>query len=443
MKSNKKPAILLSTLLLASSSLWANNSGADSSATPSAPRRVAITATPFWNNINKSIFGIASVELFGKNYQKNALFTEKATVLSVIYRRGQTLDDLMQNKKAAAAYGVNIARKHFVNASPSRVFRPYLAYGLGLDYTKLNGSREKEIIIYSGFNHRTETVYYQVNQEMLRQQVFGHIGTELVFRNGFMLDTYFGWAYQNVAYLNNVAKSERINGRPQDVGYKGIVPTVNFKLGYMIGERARPKSDFAFDQEDETTQKTKHRKVAVMVSLPHLLTSQLRADIEIFSKKIRPEATFARQSFCISPRYYNDYQWFIGTIDNNKTYGYGLDLAHKLYFRNKENPNSQLYVGYGVGANYLNLEGKLTEFWGADENIHKQLIRYQGYTTAGVQLALGRNVVLDSYVGVGYKGTHQISQSNNTELTYENFTNPVYNGFYPVLGLKAGVQFGQ
>lgn len=432
---NKKQiTVLFSTFLLGSGSLLAQNSSSDSLKTPNIPRRIGITATPLWGDIKKGLFGIASVELFGKNYQKNALFTEKSTMLSLRYAQGQSVDNLMQEKKAAATYGISIARKHFVNVAPSRICRPYLAYGLGLDYTKLNGIRKETT--------DPESNLYHVNQEMLRQQVFGHLGLELVFGEGFMIDTYFGCAYQNVSYLNNVAKSQRINNSVLDIGYNGITPTINLKVGYMIGERARPKSDFILDQEDKT-KKSNQRKVAVMVSLPHLLTGQLRADIELFSKKIRPEATFTRQSFTISPRYYNDYQWFIGGMDNKNIYGYGLDLAHKLYLSNPEKTNSLVYIGYGAGANYLNLEGKLNEFWGTEENIHKKLIRYQGYTMLGVQIAASRHIVFDSYVGVGYKGTHQISQSNNTELTYENFTNPVYNGFYPVFGLKAGIQFGQ
>lgn len=435
---NKKQiTVLFSTFLLGSGSLLAQNSSSDSLKTPDAPRRVAITATPLWS----SLYSTASVEVFGKSYQKNKFFTEKSLMFSARYAHGHNLDNLMQNKKGAASYGIDITRKHFINAAPSRVFRPYVAYGLGVDYTKLNGTREKESdgSLSLGTNP-PPTEYYHVNQEMLRQQVFGHIGTEVVFRNGFMFDTYIGLAYQNVCYFNNVPNDQRINSSSRDVGFNGIRPTLNWKLGYMIGEKARPKTDFTFGQDDQT-ETTNKRKIVVSISPFHLLTGQLRTDVEIFSKTVRPDAVVKRQSLSISPRFYSDYKWFIGDIDNKNTYGYGLDLAHKLYVGKQE--NAKMYIGYGAGLNYLNLEGKLTEFFGNSPYVNKQLLRFQGYTMAGVQLVAGRNIVLDSYVGIGYKGTHQLSASNNTELDCGNFTSPVYNGFYPVFGLKAGIQFGQ
>lgn len=183
------------------------------------------------------------------------------------------------------------------------------------------------------------------------------------------------------------------------------------------------------------------RQLGVMVSLPQLFSEQLRLDFEIFSKRQNTTGLFSKQSFTIAPRYYHNCYWGTGNIENKSTFGLGLELQHKLYFNDydQQNKDSHFYFGYGAGLNYLHTQGDLTqEILSESVHINQKYVRYHSFATIGMTANISR-VVIDGYLGMGYKYTHRLNEIQGQRPLDENILKPAYSGIYPVMNLKVGV----
>ncbi|SFB73172.1 hypothetical protein SAMN05421780_101155 [Flexibacter flexilis DSM 6793] len=186
------------------------------------------------------------------------------------------------------------------------------------------------------------------------------------------------------------------------------------------------------------------RKYGVMVNLPHLLAEQLRLDVEIFSKKYRPNALFSTQSLIVAPRYYHNIYWETGGVHNKSTFGLGVELQHKLYLGNDNNELqdnlTQFYFGYGAGLNYLHTEGDFTttDIFAEGVHINQKYLRYNSFATMGMNVSV-KHFVIDSYIGFGYKYTHRLNNIQGQRPLDENILRPAYTGLYPVMGFKIGV----
>lgn len=192
---------------------------------------------------------------------------------------------------------------------------------------------------------------------------------------------------------------------------------------------------------------TMPRKYNILISPIHLLSRQVRMDVEIFSKKYRPNAIITNNSYTFTTRLYRDNILRFYDHYGEHLKGWGLDFSQKFYLNNrlfKTDDSFRFYVGYGIGANYMNYEE--LKYSSQDWNSYWQsykFMRYQAFAMLGAQKTFN-HLVFDYYMGVGYKYTHYLSKEKSYDYLHNSdLTIPDYTGFYPFVGVKIGFQSGK
>lgn len=194
------------------------------------------------------------------------------------------------------------------------------------------------------------------------------------------------------------------------------------------------------------------RKVSVMLNPQHAFYRQARVDIELFSRRERPNAVFSEQSITIAPRFTQANKWSVwGPYeDYAKVNSIGADVYHKLYLGEKamgDNPDLKLYIAYGAGFNRTSMQHVVDYsspdfIYNLDDTISKQsVVQYNAFVMAGMQLLAAKHIVFDIYGGVGSKQAVYLS-SVPTASRSDAYHSPNYSGAYALLGVRLGFQTG-
>jgi hypothetical protein len=194
----------------------------------------------------------------------------------------------------------------------------------------------------------------------------------------------------------------------------------------------------------ENPDSDKYSKIVVSLVPQYTIVGGIRLDID---KRIGNTNNY----LIFSPQFYsnrNDLFWNF-TYDNLT--GTGMKVYHRYFMVNKPMPEG-LYVQYGISYNYTrikytDIDWVETEFGGSsaqvesevffNENIHKM----GGDVLLGIQYSAYENLVIDFYIGAGYRNSIYQGKRTYFESEYLSIFNPAHRGILPLGGFRIGVTF--
>ncbi|SFB73188.1 hypothetical protein SAMN05421780_101156 [Flexibacter flexilis DSM 6793] len=192
------------------------------------------------------------------------------------------------------------------------------------------------------------------------------------------------------------------------------------------------------------------RKISVMLNPQHVFYRQARIDIELFSRRERPNAFISEQSLTIAPRFTSTERWGVwGPHDDYaKVRAIGADVYHKLYLGEKmmgDIQDTKFYVAYGAGFNRSTMQHMVDysspDFvYNLDDTISKQsVVQYNFFAMAGMQIRAAKHFIFDFYGGLGGKQAVYLSSVPMVSRS-DAYRSPNYSGAYALLGLRLGFQ---
>lgn len=185
-------------------------------------------------------------------------------------------------------------------------------------------------------------------------------------------------------------------------------------------------------------------KLAISIVPQYTLIGGIRLDID---KRIGETNSY----LVFSPQFYSNRNDLFWNFSYDQLTGAGLKVHHRYFMVNKPRPEG-LYIQYGVSYNYTrikytDIDWVNTDFGGSSaqvedevtvvENIHKM----GGDAIIGIQVSAYENLIVDFYLGVGYRGSIYQGKRTYFDSEYLSIFNPAHRGVLPIGGFRIGVFF--
>jgi hypothetical protein len=159
---------------------------------------------------------------------------------------------------------------------------------------------------------------------------------------------------------------------------------------------------------------------------------------------------FKKQWLVVAPQFYivskNSNLW-----DFNEMAGVGIDLQHRIYLGEKNEPKG-FYFAYGPVLQYFSVkdrglaaynfkEGDVTYIGLNEEMIHTNIYKMGGNLIVGYQPVLNNSLYLDFYLGTGVRFSFDNRKSGLHSYYNEWWGDLGYSGTLMVGGFRFGIFF--
>lgn len=215
-------------------------------------------------------------------------------------------------------------------------------------------------------------------------------------------------------------------------------------LSVLLGSILLSISNISITNAQEIDKEEQNAKIILSLVPQYTFIGGIRLDID---KRIGNTGNY----LTFAPQFYSNNNDLFWSFDYDQLTGLGLKAYHRYFMVNKPNPKG-LYVQYGLSYNYTRLTYTTidwvdTDFGGTEAQIEDEVTgidhihKMGGDLIIGVQTTSFENLMIDFYLGVGYRGSKYAGSRSDFDLDYIGILNPAYSGILPIGGVRIGVFF--
>ena len=182
---------------------------------------------------------------------------------------------------------------------------------------------------------------------------------------------------------------------------------------------------------------TLERKFAISFVPQYAIISGMRLDFDI---KVAPN-----QYITLAPQMYYNSNYKMYYVEPADMRGAGLNLNYRYIFNNKQIPEGP-YLGLGLVYKYFDVGYNADQWVNFSENgnVFQQLenvLVHKYFNQGGYDLLFGyqtnwERLMLDFYIGWGFRLSDFKSEGSNPEKWGETIFDPGYSGFFPTAGFR-------